>query len=150
MIWRKALVRVNFSFSHSHSLTKRIFRQINSSNFFTKNVTFTKFLPKICESKFPLISTLLWRDMTQTHTLLVWKLREFTHTILSQKSREINAIRTKSHCILLSRNFCFLVKKKFPNFHATAQCENCWNFVWHIFGKNFVKVTFLLKKLLNM
>ena len=32
-------------------LTEKIFRQINSSNFLSKNVAFTKFLPKMCKAK---------------------------------------------------------------------------------------------------
>ena len=71
------------------TLTERNFRQIISRNFFSKNVAFTKFLPKMSEMR-------------------------------------IN----------------------FRNYLAT-QCGNCCDLVPHIFGKNFVKVTFLLKKLLK-
>ena len=35
------------------TVTLEKFRQINSSTFFSKNVTFTKFLSKKCDSKFP-------------------------------------------------------------------------------------------------
>ena len=32
---------------------------------------------------------------------------------------------------------------------ASSHCGNCCDLVSHIFGKNFVKLTFLLKKLLK-
>ena len=51
---------------------------------------------------------------------------------------------------LISRDFAKKpVKSQLCDFQAlfNAQCGNCCNLVSHIFGKNFVKVTFLLKKL---
>ena len=53
---------------------------------------------------------------------------------------------------LISRDFAKKpVKSQLCDFQAlfNAQCGNCCNLVSHIFGKNFVKVTFLLKKLLK-
>ena len=62
---KKNLVRENFSFFHNcvlhitvwknekFTLTEEKFREINSCKFFNKNVAFTKFLSKKCESKFP-------------------------------------------------------------------------------------------------
>ena len=72
--------------SEKFSLTKkkkRKIRQINSSNFFSKNITFTKFLPKMCETKaqqFPhCVPLTMW-----------WELQKFSLTPFSQKNRESN------------------------------------------------------------
>ena len=46
-----------------------------------------------------------------------------------------------SHSTIISRNF--------EQFNAVAQCGNLWNLLSHIFCKNFVKITDLLKKLLK-
>ena len=55
---------------------------------------------------------------------------------------------------MLSRFFCEKgVRENFCNSHhivSGTQCGNCCAFVSHIFGKNFVKVMFLLKKLLEL
>ena len=50
--------------------------------------------------------------------------------------------------ILTAREWTAIVF--FPwNWIEVSQCGNCCDLVSHIFGKNFVKVTFLLKKLLK-
>ena len=59
LIWRNIFFsESNFSFYHTtvwkyekFGLTEIIFRQINSLVLFSKTVTFTKFLPKKCETK---------------------------------------------------------------------------------------------------
>ena len=50
------------------------------SNFFSKTVTFTKFLSKKCEREF----------LVFPHSLTVWKLHKFSLTLFCQKFRETN------------------------------------------------------------
>ena len=109
------------------TLTKKIFRQINSlfsnSYAFSKTVTFTKFLPKIRERefpKFPHCDSVTNITETNSHRKIF---------------RQINSL-VKT---LLARNFC----------HNMSECGNYRNFLSCIFRKNFVKVTVLLKKLLS-
>ena len=72
----------NFSFVKTHtekSPSNQLF-----SNFFSKTVTFTKFLLKEFESKFPEFLH------TVTHMHTVWKLQKFSLTLFSQIFRESN------------------------------------------------------------
>ena len=72
----------------------------------------------------------------------MWKLLNFTATAFSLKFRQINVLlknftinwfdEQKLHGMAVNFTFCH-----------TAQCGKCCDLVSHIFGKNFVKVTFL-------
>ena len=113
------------------SLTEKIFRQINS---------LVTYLVK------PLFSRNFWQKCVRENS------RNF-HTvhgdssIFQQKFRETNAIANKS-CNLISRNFAKKVGHK-AIWVSEPQCGNYGNSLSRIFGKNFVKVTILLNKLLK-
>ena len=99
------------------------------SNLFSKNVAFTKFLSKKC-------------DFHIVAQYTVWKNEKFTLT--AKIIRQIISLVISLVKTLLSRNFCQkCVRVNFSVFHTLR--------VWKIevFDKNFVKATFLLKKLLK-
>ena len=91
--------------------------------------------------------------------LTVWKNEIFTLT--GKKFRQINYLVISLVNPLLSRNFCQNIFREInvllKNFTMNcltkkldgAQCGNYGNLLSRIFGKIFVKVTGLLKKLLN-
>ena len=84
--------------------------------------------------------------------LTVWKLRKLTVILFWQKFRQINAFTKEIILINILivvdlTKFPFSVRVNFPLFH-TVQC-NCGNSLSPISGKNFVKVTVLLNKLLK-
>ena len=80
---------------------------------------------------------------------------ESLFTVNQKKFRQINSLVFSLVNTLLSRNFCQIsVTVNFRNFHTVsefqcAQCGNYGNSLSHYFGKNFVKVTYLLKKILK-
>ena len=62
------------------TLTEKFCRLINYfSNFFSKTVTFTKFLPKMRESEFPEFPV-----CTLCVCITLWKLRKFTLTLFGK------------------------------------------------------------------
>ena len=92
----------------------------------------------------------------------LWKLRKFSLTQFSQKFRESNVFTKEYTRELISRNISY-VRENFLFFHTvddeifiprifreinSASLEPCEkeNLLSRIFGKNFVKVTGLLKK----
>ena len=80
----------------------------------------------------------------------VWKNEKFSLT--EKIFRQINSLVISLVETLLSRNFCQkCVRLNRSNFHTvnTAQCGNYGNLLSHFFGKNSVKATLLLKKVLN-
>ena len=104
-------ITVNWITSCFHVFAYKIFRQINYlvGNLFSKNVVFTKFLPKKCESKFPIgllpnyaramkYVLLISRKKSQKSRMIssivakntVRNLQDFTHKMLWRKFREIN------------------------------------------------------------
>ena len=80
----------------------------------------------------------------------VWIMRRYSLTRhFWQKFRESNVLTKEITEELIWRNL-FLVRRKFSFFHTVVWCGNNGNLLSsHIFGKNFVKITFLLKKLLE-
>ena len=76
--------------------------------------------------------------------ITVWKNEKFT--VAQKKFRQINSLVFSIVKTVLSRNFCH--KSVRVNFHNT-HCGNCGNLLSHFFDKNFVKVPFLLKKILK-
>ena len=82
---------------------------------------------------------LICSEFTKLHR--IWKLQKFAFTNFWQKFREINEF--SAECTLFSRNFSIL-----HNCGKTT-CGNYGNSLSHFFGKKFVKVIVLLKKLLS-
>ena len=74
----------------------------------------------------------------------VWKSRRFTITHLWQKLRESNVFTTENTEEMIWRNFCISWL-----WILYSQCGNYGNLLSHFFDKNFVKATFLLKKILK-
>ena len=113
-------------------------KEINSSNqlfsiFFSKNVTFTKFLSEKCDSEFPL---LLHMDFTK-----------FLYHDFLKNFRENNFFCKEFTIQLISQNN-FQVIQKFSKHHSVC-CAQCWNYgtlLSCFFGKKFVKATHLLHK----
>ena len=107
------------------TVTQKKFRQIKSSNFFSKNVTFTKFLSKKCDSKFP----------------------QFPHCEhFRQKIRESN-ISTK---LLNSRHILWWKWiYRIPTHARCVQSEDNYlrHFCFIVLNKKFVKLRFLLNSL---
>ena len=79
------------------SLTKTFFREINSSNSFSKSIVFTKYLSNECESKFPQFSHCLSDERRN----FWWKI-----------FREVNSLENSKVKPLISRNFCQKMRER--------------------------------------
>ena len=107
-----------------HSQQRNISSNQLFSYFFSKNVAFTKFLPKklsvcTCGSK----------------SLTVWKLRNFTATIFSQKFRKSNFLLKNSTLNWFDEKNCMAVNFSF--FHTVfLELPHCAHCVTEILSHN--------------
>ena len=100
------------------------------SNFFSKNVAFTKFLPKNVRKNFCNFHSVFFT---------VWKNEKFTVT--NKKFRQINSLVLSLVKTLLSRNFCQIsVTVNFHNFHNVVY--KSWFFTWNQLFKKFREINF--------
>ena len=115
------------------SLTKKIFRQINSlsSDFFSKNITFTKFLEKMCETnsqqfshcavwkneKFSLTEK-QFRQITYLFSNFFRKTNAFTKFLLKKSEREILQF---PHCAVWNDKKFTLTEKIFREINPLAE-----------------------------
>ena len=106
---------------------KHISSNQHFSNFFSKNVNFTKFLPKMCE-----LNSINSAVIAHCGNLL-------SHILDKNLVKATLALRNYE---MISRNI-FLVREclVFPH----SQCGNYRNLLSLFSDKNFVKLTFLLK-----
>ena len=124
--------------SSLQSVFKSVLHRLKIAIFHFPRVIFAKFPNSIWRKNFEMGEN-RWNYHTHCHSA-VWKLREHRGQLWKfwQIFREINVF-TKE---LIWRNI-FSMRVTFAFFHTVG------NSLSRIFGKNFVKVTVLLKKLLN-
>ena len=110
------------------SLTRKIFHQSNSlviSNFFNKNVTFTKFLPIKCEREFP-------HFPQSTLHCTVEKQEFYCHAIVIFSSNQFREEFSNLAKKLISRNFWDkIVTINFMFFHAAVHWEVLFFIHWN-------------------
>ena len=116
-----------------------IFRHINV---FAKAVDFTKFLSVAFYAQYGKMKNLLSpiRKFRQINSLVFSVVKTLLSRNFCQRSVTVNFPQCGNYRILLP-----------PFFRSVqfTQCGNYGNLLSHFFDKNFVKVTFLLKKILK-